>query len=213
MRVMMSAFLLVLVLIVVVPGLLLAQPTSVSYQGQLDKDGVPHEGQADLKFVIVDNTASLWSNDGTSQGGEEPTGFVTLDVTGGLFHVLLGGEGMEPLTADLLGGAVDPQLRIWVRAPAGTGEFENLSDQKIASVPFSLRTEAGGAGGECLWETNGTDVYRMTGNVGIGTSSPMSVLHAAFQTNDFGGIQVNNSGSGTRVASRLNFWVFGGICG
>lgn len=148
----------------------MAQPTTVSYQGQLLRDGSPFDGEADFKFVVVDGGASLWSNDGTSINGQEPTAFVSLAVEQGLFYVLLGSGAMVPLTADLLEGAVDPQLRIWVRAPSGSGEFEPLTDQHIASVPFSLRTDAGGTGGECLWETDGTNVFRESGGVGVGTS-------------------------------------------
>jgi len=182
--------------LVVAPGLLLAQPSSVSYQGQLEKDGSPHNGQADLKFVIVDGVASLWSNDGTSTNGQQPTGFVTLDVDQGLFQVLLGGGGMHPLTANLLESAVNPQLRIWVRAPAGAGGFEQLTDQAIASVPFSLQTEAGGTG-ESLWRTDGTNVFRVGGNVGIGTSTPgysLSIIGS--------GIQISGENAQFRVRGR-----------
>jgi hypothetical protein len=117
-----------------------AQPAAVSYQGQLMRDGVPFQGTAQFKFAIVwisEGTTTLWSNDGTSQGGGAPQSSVPLTVDQGVFSVLLGGTGMVPLTSDLLQGVDDADLRVWV--DTGTG-FEQLSDQPIASSAFSLHS-------------------------------------------------------------------------
>ena len=50
-------------------GVAFAQPTSVSFQGQLLAAGAPFSGLAQLKFAIVSGGATLWSNDGTSTAG------------------------------------------------------------------------------------------------------------------------------------------------
>ena len=81
----------------------MAQPTSMSYQGQLLSNGAPFDGQAQFKFAIydVDENLIIWSNDGTGIGGglSEPASFVTVPVTQGVFGVRLGAPPMVPLTA------------------------------------------------------------------------------------------------------------------
>lgn len=119
-----------------------AQPNLVSYQGELVSDGTPFNGTADFKFVIINpsgTTTTLWSNDGTSSGGGQPTNSVSLDVTDGIFGVLLGRTPMVPLTADALGASDVAGLRIWVDTGSG---FEQLPDQPLASSPFALRSDA-----------------------------------------------------------------------
>jgi hypothetical protein len=123
-------------------GVAQAQPAYVSYQGELASGGAPFNGPAGFKFVITDaaGTTTLWSHDGTSSGGAEPTGSLTLDVTDGLFGVLLGRAPMVPLTADALAAGDQARLRIWVD-DTGSG-FEQLPDQRLASAPFALRSDS-----------------------------------------------------------------------
>ena len=118
-----------------------AGPETCSYQGELRVDGQPFEGSADFKFAILcDGTETLWSNDGTSVNGSEPTDPIILDVVGGIFSVRLGDPelAMLPVTADLLAGCAIPVLRIWVDAGAG---FEQIADQPLASSPVALVSE------------------------------------------------------------------------
>ncbi len=118
-----------------------AQPTTVSYQGTLVADGQPFDGTAQFKFAIIsvgESTFTLWSNDGTSQNGSEPQGFVSLDVDQGIFSAMLGGTGMVEIEPDELAGAIDPRLRVWVNTGSG---FEQLSDQALASSVYSLSSE------------------------------------------------------------------------
>jgi hypothetical protein len=115
-----------------------AAPSVCSYQGELRVDGQPFSGSADFKFAILcGGTTTLWSNDGTSANGSEPTDPIILDVDGGIFTVLLGDPelAMLPVTADLLAGCAEPLLRVWVDAGAG---FEQLSDLPLASSPVAL---------------------------------------------------------------------------
>jgi microcystin-dependent protein len=111
-------------------------PSQVNYQGQLKSGGSPFTGTAYLKFAIVDGATSLWSNDGTSAAGGQPTGSVTVLVDGGVFSVRLGAPPMNPLSAAAFNGQVNPVLRVW--ASTG-GSFEQLSpDQPLTSVPFAF---------------------------------------------------------------------------
>ena len=126
-----------LVSLLLLAGAAVAQPAAVSYQGQLEVDGVPFTGDASFKFAVMCGSDSPWSNDGTSTGGGEPAAAVTLPVVQGVFSVLLGDPAlaMVPLTADLIHGCTTPALRVWV--DTGTG-FEQIGDQPLASSPFAL---------------------------------------------------------------------------
>ncbi len=125
----------------------LAQPTSMSYQGQLITNGAPFDGQAQFKFAIFDEDENLiiWSNDGTGIGGglSEPASFVTVPVTQGVFGVRLGAPPMVPLTSELLNqfditfNALN--LRTWVNTGSG---FEALPSQPLSSSAFALHSES-----------------------------------------------------------------------
>jgi hypothetical protein len=118
-----------------------AQPQSVSYQGELRENGAPVSGVARMKFVIVRTTTSLWSNDNSSVNGSQPATSVDVQVTSGIFSVLLGASPMVPLTADALAQATTAVLRIWVDAPP-FNTFEQLSDVPLASAAFALQSDA-----------------------------------------------------------------------
>jgi hypothetical protein len=144
----------VLLLLIIFSALLqwsstsLAQPTSIGYQGELLKDGNKYTGTAAFKFVLVseDGAQSLWSNDGTSANGGQPTGSVNIGVTQGVFSVQLGTSPMVPIDANVIGTATGASLRVWVNTGAG---FEQLSDQPVASSPFSMHADgADGAPGD-----------------------------------------------------------------
>ena len=115
------------------------QPATISYQGELRKDNIRFDGAAKFKFVIVAANQSLWSNDGTSQAGSEPTASVDVQVEHGVFGVLLGHEPMLPLEAAFLNTSSGAALRIWVSTGDG---FEQLTDQRISSSVFSLHSES-----------------------------------------------------------------------
>lgn len=120
-------------------GSVQAQPTQVSYQGELKKDGTLFTGSAQMKFALVNGGAAFWSNDGTSATGEEPDTSVPVTVDQGIFSVLLGGTGMVPLTANAIAGLSSASLRVWVNTGAG---FELLPDQALASAAFALHSES-----------------------------------------------------------------------
>jgi hypothetical protein len=170
------------------------QPQFVSYQGELRQDGVPYDGIAFAKFAIVDNagTTTLWSNDGTSTAGSQPTNSVDLDVVDGVFSVLLGESPMTALTAEALAGSGDAALRVWI--DTGTG-FEQLTDQPIASSAFALVCESVNQIGinttSFVPKWTGTTFVSGSmfdnGNVGIGTTTPAGKLDVA------GPIAVNGS--------------------
>ncbi|MBM4131774.1 hypothetical protein FJ250_12230, partial [bacterium] len=112
------ALLLAVALLLVVAGAVFAQPSTVSYQGQLSVSGAPFDGNAAFKFAVLcgapGSHTSAWSNDGTSTGGSEPSAAVTLAVAQGLFSTRLGDAtaGMVPLGSALIEGCANPVLRV-----------------------------------------------------------------------------------------------------
>jgi hypothetical protein len=126
--------------------LAVAQPTQVSYQGVLIRDGVPFNGETRMKFAIVSDGQSLWSIDGTSVSGSEPDASVLMTIQEGIFNVELGGAIpsqpplMKPLSASALIGSVNPVLRVWVMNAMGV--FELIGDHPFSSVPFALTSDA-----------------------------------------------------------------------
>src|SRR5262245_19680490 len=73
-----------------IPVMASGVPTQMTYQGQMQSGGNPYTGLADMKFVILSGMTSLWSNDSTSVAGSPPTSSVSVNVSGGVFTVLLG---------------------------------------------------------------------------------------------------------------------------
>jgi YVTN family beta-propeller protein len=122
-------------------------PTLVSFQGKVTANGSPYQGVGYFKFAIVNaaGDTSYWSNDNTSVAGSAPTAIVPLNVTNGLFTVLLGdttqGGMSAPLNASVF-AAPDRHLRVWFSTTGLTGSFEQLTpDYAIGAVPFALNAE------------------------------------------------------------------------
>ncbi len=157
---------------------ILARAGGVGYQGELRKDGDLFAGTASFKFTIMDDVgATVWSNDASSVNGSEPIAPVDIEVNGGIFNLLLGGDGMEPIDAASLRGSSDLHLRVWVDTGDG---FEQLTDQPIASSMFAMQSEEVDQLGELSvgalpkWDgfalTDGV-IAETGGNVSIGAQS------------------------------------------
>jgi hypothetical protein len=163
-----SALLAVLPVVVFV-GVGWSVPAQITYQGSLSVGGSPYSGVASMKFAILTAGTSVWSNDSTSVNGSEPVGSVTVLVSNGVFTVHLGSAPMKPLTTSALAGVSSGLLRVW--ASTG-GPFEQLApDQALSSAPFALQAGAA-ATGNGPWNESAGNVFRETGNVGIGTNDP-----------------------------------------
>ncbi|MBN1582956.1 MAG: hypothetical protein JXA89_19765 [Anaerolineae bacterium] len=120
-------------------------PSIVAYQGEVQVGGVPYTGVGYFKFALVNaaGNTTYWSNDGSSNGGNEPALAVQLQVDQGLFSVLLGDTGMQPLTASVFAGP-NRYLRVWFSQDSIT--FSRLlPDTRIAAVPYALQAKAAAA--------------------------------------------------------------------
>ena len=115
-------------------------PTVISYQGQVRVNGTPYTGTGYFKFAIVDSSDNYyWSNDGTNG---EPSQSIQLDVSNGLFSVLLGDTSLsgmtQPLSAPVFSDE-DRYLRVWFSQDGTT--FTQMPDVRIASVPYALQAQ------------------------------------------------------------------------
>jgi hypothetical protein len=115
-------------------------PSMISYQGSVTVSGSPYNGTGYFKFAIVNaaGNTSYWSNDGSSVSGSQPTAYLALTVTNGLFSVLLGqGYSMEATVFS----SPDRLLRVWFSTTPGGAYTLLTPDRQIASVPFAMQAE------------------------------------------------------------------------
>ena len=120
-----------------VPALHAQVPNLLNYQGRVAVGTTNFNGTGQFKFALVTGTTAtpptVWSNNGTSVSGSQPTAAVSLVVTNGLYSVLLGDTSianMIAIPASVWANA-DVRLRIWFND--GTNGFQLLTpDQRIA---------------------------------------------------------------------------------
>ncbi len=124
-------------------GLLPAAPLLINYSGMVSVDAQPFTGTGLFKFAILkaETNTTLWSNDGTSVNGSQPSASVDIPVNAGLYSILLGNsaiDGMTGLDPNLFSQHNNTRLRIWFSDGQG---FELLSpDHRFSSVPYALNT-------------------------------------------------------------------------
>lgn len=134
-------FLLAICLAAVGLASLEAVPLTLHYQGHIVAGGTAFDGTGKLKFALVNgSTATLWSNDGTSVNGAEPTAFVSLTLRRGVFNVNLGDTGLVNMTALAPEVFASDQLYLRVWFSTNGTSFERLNpDRPINSVAFAMR--------------------------------------------------------------------------
>ena len=159
----MIRLLLSLILLFLAMGSLWAVPPLLNYAGQVSVDGQRFDGEAKLKFALVNPAGSVtyWSQDGTSENGSEPTGHVSTQVSGGLYSILIGNtaiSGMGELNASVFQQHDDVHLRVWFSD--GINGFERIvPDRPFAAVPYALSAgSANIAPGSISLNMLGTDV-------------------------------------------------------
>ena len=144
---------------------LAAPPSTMSYQGVLrDADGnVVADGNYSMTFKIYDV-----SSGGTALWTETQS----VSVAGGIFNAILGKTSALNLAFD---------APYWLGISVGGGA--ELSPRvELTSSPYALRAAVAdsaavaGVSDDGDWEMGSGNVWRSTGNVGIGTSTPASPL-------------------------------------
>jgi len=141
--------------------------TAFTYQGRLIDNNKTADGLYDFQFKLFD------ANSGGNKLGQD-VNKPQVDVIDGYF------------TAELdFGGVFDGNNR-WLDIGIRPGELEDpcvytllTPRQKVTPTPYALYAKtagSGGAGGDSLWQVNGTSIYYNNGNVGIGTTGPAAKL-------------------------------------
>jgi len=116
-------------------------PQIINYQGRVVVGTTNFTGTGSFKFALVNvnGSTTLWSNDGTSSAGSQPTNAVLLSVANGLYSVVLGDIGYSNMT--VIPATVfnnnDVRLRVWFND--GTHGSQLLSpDQRIAATGYAM---------------------------------------------------------------------------
>ncbi len=172
-----------------------AIPRTISYQGVLkNTDGsVVDDGVYDVMFRIYDaeggSALALW------------TEVQSVSVAGGLFYVILG--KVEPIDLPF-------DEAYWLGI--SVGEDPELEPRlELAGSPYAFRAAVGA---DDDWQISGDDVYRLTGEVGIGTAYPSMNLHIRENVNGIVGLKIENRNTGSSSSERISFTDENGdICG
>ena len=157
-----------------------ASEVEFNYEGRVLVDGLAFTGSGYFKFAVVieDGALTLWSNDGTSTTGDEPTGSVLINVDSGVFNVIVGDASqtnMDSISPAVFNIETDYYLRVWFSDTGEEGTFEHLApDRKITDARIiGLRS------------IDSIDIYvdPIDGNdnyVGIFPAAPKKTIQAAW---------------------------------
>jgi hypothetical protein len=138
--------------------------TAWTYQGRLVDDSTPADGLYDFQFKLFDDPCTGTQQEGTIEVND-------LEVIDGYFTVELD-FGSSVFDGDAR------WLEITIRPGASVdgNDFATLSPrQETMPTPYALYARS--AGGDNDWTISGNDMYSaVSGNVGIGTTSPSAKL-------------------------------------
>jgi hypothetical protein len=174
-------------------------PQTMSYQGVLrDASGnVVPNGSYSLTFRMYLASAG---------GGAIWQETQSVSVSDGLVNVTLG--TVAPL-------ALDFDVPYWLGVSVGGGA-ELTPRVRLTPAPYAhyaaVANEVVGGSGDSDWVESGSDIYRLTGNVGIGLTTPQKRLHVREQV-DGGvsfGMKLDNPSGVAGTATGLLFKVDGG---
>ncbi|MGI8906188.1 MAG: hypothetical protein ACR2IE_06830 [Candidatus Sumerlaeaceae bacterium] len=111
-----------------------------SYQGRVKVQGQAYNGTGQFKFAILNTSATttLWSNDGTSVNGSQPSAGINLTVADGVFNVIVGDAalGMSAINSAIFQSQTSLKLRIWFND--GTNGFQQLNpDHNLVNLALT----------------------------------------------------------------------------
>ncbi|MCC6953638.1 MAG: hypothetical protein IT290_05935, partial [Deltaproteobacteria bacterium] len=99
----------------------------IPFTSRLKVDDTLYTGELQVKAAIIDEARrTLWSNDGSSTDGAQPTGAFSVDVTRGAFIFSLGQTGTDPLPSAVFAGSGRRFALIWIDAGRGFERFDPL---------------------------------------------------------------------------------------
>ncbi len=110
--------------------------TPVPYSGKIDIRGVNYFGEAQFAFSLHDgNGTTHWRN------GNQPKETIKVTIRNGRYNVLLGGQGMNSLPAELFLNHDKLYLKVEVDIGDGEGLRHLAPDQLITATPRALVAE------------------------------------------------------------------------
>jgi len=213
------------------PGALLhAQvPQLVNYQGRVavgSENPVNFNGTGSFKFALVNTvsapvptTTSLWSNNGSSVAGSEPTLAVSLAVTKGLYSVLLGDTTVPGMTLAIPASVwlhADVRLRVWFNdgingsqlltpdqrlAPHGYLPDGSVSSTKLAPGLTLAGTTTGTFSGSLSGNATTATAAGTTTNFSGALTGHVTGTQGATVVASVGGVNAANVGSGAILAN------------
>ncbi|MDB4798270.1 hypothetical protein OAH36_01610 [Verrucomicrobia bacterium] len=120
-----------------------AVPMVFHYQGHIIESGKAVEGDAEFKFALLDSVGeTVWSHDGTSVEGSEPSSSITLTLRRGVYSVGLGDDTIANMQAIPPVSLAADQLFLRVWFGGGDGMQQLSPDQMISSVAFAFRAHS-----------------------------------------------------------------------
>lgn len=121
-------------------------PHILNYQGRIVAGGVNFDGTGKFKFALVGAGANAsqtyWSHDGSSVGGNAPSGTLSLSVVKGLYAVHLGDPaiiGMAAIPSSVFTHS-DVHLRVWFDDGVHGSQLMT-PDQRIAAVGYAIMAD------------------------------------------------------------------------
>lgn len=189
--------------------------TAFTYQGQLKQNGSGVSDTCDFAF-------SLWDDAGTGNppvGGSQIGSTLTFDGQGANPPPISVSNGLFSVELDFGAGAFTGEARwleIVVRSPHDPTDTEPFTTlvprQPLTAAPYALYALGGPGSGATPWGQSGSNIFYSAGNVGIGTTNPVTSLDVrlaasgnaaqfenALATNVFATLVSRHLGSGAAV--------------
>jgi hypothetical protein len=158
--------------------------TNGDYLGQLRFDG-KHDGGNDQLYAKI--TGKIKKADQGGEDGVIETAIITdgsqrisLRHTGDLFHIKKGTDFQVGETANLYVDTSTSRVGIGMSNPSYTLDVDGDINLSTGSTLKINGTDAVFSN----WTANGSDIYRSSGNVGIGTTSPAHKLNVVADSGD-----------------------------
>ena len=105
----------------------------VPYAGKISLNGINFDGQANFRFTIyTEDGKAVWRN------GKDALSTISVSVKLGRYSVLLGGQGMDPISPELFLENEILYLSVYVDLNDAKGLRHLPPDQPIHSVPHAL---------------------------------------------------------------------------